>query len=130
MNGLFVYLSPMLELESQWRVDFTVAHEIAHLVLKHHEPENPQMALHGETHQTRPAELAADTLAELWGFKRPKRMGVYDKMLVRAAKEAPKTGRRVPSAAEEAHRSVRVRWWSVGLKKRKWHYGAVLDPYI
>jgi hypothetical protein len=72
-TGLFVYLSPNLEFESQRTVDFTVAHEIAHVALGHHEPGNEQMSLDASRHRDRPAELAADALAQSWGFSSTKR---------------------------------------------------------
>jgi hypothetical protein len=80
-TGLFIYFSPMLEFESQRRVDFVAAHEIAHAVLRHHEPGNVQMAEPAACYAKRPAELAADALAESWGFKRLKRDGRFEKLL-------------------------------------------------
>jgi hypothetical protein len=64
-----MYLSPMLELESQAKVNFTVAHEFAHIALGHHLPDNQQMTEQAESHEDRPAERAADALAMSWGFK-------------------------------------------------------------
>jgi hypothetical protein len=72
-TGVFVYLCPNLEFESQPRVNFVVAHELAHVALGHHHPENEQMKLDAETHEDRPAEKAADELAAQWGFAEPKR---------------------------------------------------------
>lgn len=62
--GVMVYLSPELELESQEQVNFTVAHEFAHLVLKH-------SALCWNRKQSQDDEQAADGLAREWGFERP-----------------------------------------------------------
>ena len=71
-SGPMIYLSPNLELESQKCVDFTFAHEVAHVALKHHVPGNEQMAITAERHEDRPAEKAADALAQSWGFKLPR----------------------------------------------------------
>jgi hypothetical protein len=90
-SGVFMYLSPTLEFESQGRVDFVVAHEFAHVVLRHHEPGNEQAALKADTYQNRPAEVAANALAESWGFKRSKRDGKFGKLLQWIAGELPIT---------------------------------------
>lgn len=71
--GVVVYLSPTLEFNSQRDVDHTVAHELAHVSLGHHQPNNVQMNEHAEKHEDRPAEKAADELAAKWGFPRRKR---------------------------------------------------------
>jgi hypothetical protein len=71
--GVFMYLSPVLELESQAVVNFAVAHEFAHIALGHYLPGNPQMAERADKYEDRPAELAADALAASWGFRRTKR---------------------------------------------------------
>jgi hypothetical protein len=69
----FVYLSPSLESESQEQLDFTVAHELAHALLGHHRPDNSEAThtLGSIPHEEAPSEIAADKLAESWGFKRP-----------------------------------------------------------
>jgi len=59
-----VYLSPELELESQEQVNFTVAHEFAHVVLKH-------SSLCWNPEQGKRDEQTADDLAKEWGFERP-----------------------------------------------------------
>jgi hypothetical protein len=62
---VMVYLSPELELESQEQVNFTVAHEFAHVVLKH-------SFLCWNPEQSKSNEQRADSLAKEWGFERPK----------------------------------------------------------
>jgi hypothetical protein len=62
---VMVYLSPELELESQEQVNFTVAHEFAHVVLKH-------SPLCWNPDQSKRDEQMADDLAIEWGFERPK----------------------------------------------------------
>jgi hypothetical protein len=70
-DSLFVYLSPRLESKSQTEVDFTVAHEFAHVVLGHYMPgatnHPPGVVVQG--HGDVPSEKDADRLAESWGFK-------------------------------------------------------------
>jgi len=61
---VMVYLSPDLEHESQEQVNFTVAHEFAHVVLKH----SPLCWNH---EQSRHDEQTVDRLAKEWGFDRP-----------------------------------------------------------
>jgi hypothetical protein len=57
MTGGLIYLAPRLEDESQEQVDFTVAHEFAHLYLRHHEqPTNANM------------EDEANALVKQWGY--------------------------------------------------------------
>jgi hypothetical protein len=68
-----VYLSPMLEFESLPEVVHTVAHEFAHIFLKHHRGEGSvaeAKAAHeaGKSHKELPHELEADALAAKWGF--------------------------------------------------------------
>lgn len=76
-NAAFVYLSPTLESEPQVQVDFTVAHEFAHVVLGHHFHSHPDICLSADqsakiTHNFEvPAEIKADALTESWGFKVP-----------------------------------------------------------
>ncbi len=70
-TNCMVYLSPTLEFEQQWKVNFTVAHEFAHVVLGHHRAGNRQMKIKADRHADRPAEKAADDLAESWGFRKP-----------------------------------------------------------
>ncbi len=61
---VMVYLSPALEHESQEQVNFTVAHEFAHVVLKH-------SPLCWNPAQSKKDEQTADDLAKAWGFERP-----------------------------------------------------------
>ncbi|HWR14164.1 MAG TPA: hypothetical protein VN577_05020 [Terriglobales bacterium] len=73
-NCVFLYLAPSLERKSQAEVDFTVAHEFAHVVLGHYKPgattlpAECMVSYHGDA----PSERAADSLAESWGFPRPR----------------------------------------------------------
>jgi hypothetical protein len=62
---IMIYLAPELELESQEQVNFTVAHEFAHVVLKH-------SFLIWNLEQNRCDEQMADNIAKEWGFERPK----------------------------------------------------------
>jgi hypothetical protein len=86
-TGVLMYLSPMLELESQAKVNFTVAHEFAHIALGHHLPDNQQMTEQAERHEDRPAERAADALAMSWGFKRKR------SQMLRVLKAASRVGK-------------------------------------
>lgn len=81
-GGPMVYLCPNLEFESQKYVDFVVAHEFAHIALRHHVRGNEQMAMTAEKYENRPAEKAADALAVSWGFKRPRGKSRFAKMVV------------------------------------------------
>jgi IrrE N-terminal-like domain len=60
---VMVYLSPELEIESQEQVNFTVAHEFAHVVLRH----SPLC----DSERGKKNEQMADDLAKEWGFERP-----------------------------------------------------------
>jgi hypothetical protein len=76
-DAIFVYLSPKLEQESQAQVDFTVAHEFAHVILKHYDYRvrqtvTDEQAKELRSHQEFPDEKAADKLATTWGFRREK----------------------------------------------------------
>lgn len=80
-DGVFVYLSPILECESQRDVDFTVAHELAHVALGHYDEKNIHDASH-LPHEEQPHEIAADATAEEWGFPRRKQgKKVFVKMM-------------------------------------------------
>lgn len=73
-DSIFVYLSPRLESKSQTEVDFTVAHEFAHIILGHNKPGAttlPSDAV-AQSHESTPSEQEADRLAESWGFAHPK----------------------------------------------------------
>jgi IrrE N-terminal-like domain len=61
-----LYLSPLLFDKPQEQIRFTIAHEIAHVVLGHTEDWSPN-AQHTGTQQ----EQDADELAKQWGFERP-----------------------------------------------------------
>jgi Zn-dependent protease with chaperone function len=63
LNGVVVYLSPTLEKLEQEEVDFTVAHEFAHVHLGHQVWSNNPPSLEDE----------ADKLVESWGFTVPER---------------------------------------------------------
>jgi hypothetical protein len=69
-----LYLSPFLELYSQAEIEFTVAHEIAHIALGHLWSINSTResgTFKDATYEDAPAEIAADKLAESWGFPKP-----------------------------------------------------------
>jgi hypothetical protein len=72
-DSIFVYLAPRLEMKSQREVDFTVAHEFAHIVLRHYKPcattHTPDVAV--RSHADAPSEQDADGLAVSWGFDKP-----------------------------------------------------------
>lgn len=70
-DSIFVYLSPRLERKSQAEVDFTVAHEFAHVVLRDAGSTIPP-GMVVRNHGDAPSEKAADRLAESWGFAHPK----------------------------------------------------------
>jgi hypothetical protein len=72
---VMVYLSPELELESQEQVNFTVAHEFAHVVLKH-------SLLCWNPDQGKKDEQASDDLAKEWGFERPEQPYRINKEMV------------------------------------------------
>ena len=76
-DSIFVYLSPWLERKAQAEVDFTVAHEFAHIALEHYKPGATALAPGAvvQKHDDAPSEQAADGLAEKWGFARPKVRG-------------------------------------------------------
>jgi len=67
-DSAFIYLSPALEAQRQAQVDFTVAHELAHVVLGHRRPDNGDISLTPEQsakikhHYEAPAEIKADAL--------------------------------------------------------------------
>jgi hypothetical protein len=68
-----MYISPLEELYPQEDVDFTVAHEFAHVALGHLWSINggrEQGTFRGRRHGDSPAEMAADRLAESWGFRK------------------------------------------------------------
>lgn len=66
-----MYLSPLMELYQQSEIDFTVAHEFAHVALRHlwSINSNREMGTFKDgTYGDAPSEIAADQLAESWGF--------------------------------------------------------------
>src|SRR5450759_3565215 len=65
-DRLFLYLAPKLEGKSQHEVDFTVAHEFAHIVLGHYKPGATTHTAGAvvEKHEDAPTEQDADHLAE------------------------------------------------------------------
>jgi predicted metal-dependent peptidase len=63
--GKILYFSPLLFDASQEQIRFTIAHEIAHVVLRHLD-DSPNARDTGERQ-----ERDADAFAEQWGFKRP-----------------------------------------------------------
>jgi len=65
-GGMIVYLSPLLFDESQEQIRFTIATEIAHVVLGHTDD-----WLTNALNIGRRREQEADELAEQWGFERP-----------------------------------------------------------
>lgn len=73
-DSLFLYLAPGLERKPQMEVDFTVAHEFAHVALGHYKPGATTISAEiiVDCHQDAPSERAADSLAECWGFTRPR----------------------------------------------------------
>jgi IrrE N-terminal-like domain len=58
----YMYLALRLEDETPEEVEFTIAHEFAHIYLHHGARATPDNQ----------AEFEADNLAEHWGFKKPK----------------------------------------------------------
>jgi hypothetical protein len=68
-----VYLSPMLEFETQAQVNHTVAHEFAHLIRKHYTEPGRARYVPGVAHEDQELEQEADQVAALWGFPRPRK---------------------------------------------------------
>jgi hypothetical protein len=73
-DRLLLYLSPRLEAKPQSEVDFTVAHEFAHVSLGHHRPDGTTVPSDAivHSHEDVPSEQETDRLAESWGFALPK----------------------------------------------------------
>src|SRR5208337_4721657 len=67
----FVYLDDSLEANSQKEADFTVAHELAHIVLGHTVDVAPQNEKNLPWEEC-PREDAANKLAESWGLPNPR----------------------------------------------------------
>ncbi len=66
---IVIYFSPSLEDESQEKVDFTVAHEFAHIYLRHHEEDESMITWIPYLEQ--PTEVEADELVRQWGYTVP-----------------------------------------------------------
>jgi hypothetical protein len=76
LNGRpLIYLAPTLEFDAQGDVDFTFAHEIAHVFLGHRSPGNVKAVFNPPEveYSECPMETSADALAESWGFRRRRR---------------------------------------------------------
>jgi hypothetical protein len=72
ISTFFIYFGPILERKLQREVNSTVAHELAHALLRHGAVGSPRIdssqsppSRHADT----PAEVEADKLVEKWGFK-------------------------------------------------------------
>lgn len=65
-GGKVVYFSPLLFESSPERIRFTIAHEIAHVVLGHTDDFSPNAQ-----EIAKRQEQEADEQAERWGFERP-----------------------------------------------------------
>jgi len=63
-NSILVYLAPQTEYDSQSDANFTIAHELAHVELKHYLLPAEQRAF---------VEIEANEKAAEWGFDRRKR---------------------------------------------------------
>ena len=66
---IVIYFSPSLEDEPQEKVDFTVAHEFAHVYLRHHEEDESMITWIPYLEQ--PTEVEADDLVKQWGYSVP-----------------------------------------------------------
>jgi hypothetical protein len=73
-DRLLLYLSHGLEGKLQSEVDFTVAHEFAHVSLGHQQPGATTVPPDAvvRSHEDVPSEQDAERLAESWGFALPK----------------------------------------------------------
>jgi len=96
-----IYLSPMLEFESPSCVVFTVAHEFAHVWLKHHRGEGSiaHPPAPGAEQNDMPHEKEADELAEQWGFKRPEVYSWFEEAILAYADGLKSKGEREQLAA-------------------------------
>lgn len=68
-----MYISPLMELYPQGEIEFTVAHEFAHVALRHLWSNNSLREVgtfKDSTYGDAPSEVAADKLAESWGFSK------------------------------------------------------------
>jgi IrrE N-terminal-like domain len=69
-EGAVIYLSPRMEEEMQEQNDFTVAHEFAHVSLRHH-TFNAMGLPSCVEYLDQPNEVAADALVKQWGYEIP-----------------------------------------------------------
>ncbi len=106
-----IYLCPTLEFETVKHVNFTFAHEVAHIALGHHVIGNEEMESGiGLQWRDRPAEKSADALAQKWGFKEPRKSRRLDRLAVfgssmLSVREAKKVQERMDQEENaEAHR--------------------------
>ena len=75
LNGIFCYLAPQTEFDSQADVDFTLGHEFGHIELKHYLLPAEQRGL---------VEIEADQKAAEWGFpKRKKGKRIFSRLVER-----------------------------------------------
>jgi len=75
LNGIFCYLAPQTEFDSQADADFTLGHEFGHIELKHYLLPAEQRGL---------VEIEANALAEKWGFpKRKKGKRIFSRLVER-----------------------------------------------
>jgi hypothetical protein len=77
--GNMVYLSPFLEWESQDRVNWTFAHEVAHIVLGHHK--NTEETNANWQRGDEPDETGSNNLIASWGFTKPSGHGVFERQI-------------------------------------------------
>ena len=69
-----MYISPLMELYAYGEIEFTFAHEFAHIALKHMWSLNAAREMgtfKDATYGDAPSEIEADKLAESWGFTKP-----------------------------------------------------------
>lgn len=72
----YIYLAETLETYTQPEVDFTVAHEFAHIVLNHSVPKESFLN-DVPSYDEKLDERQADALAESWGFYDPNKKPPY-----------------------------------------------------
>ena len=70
-DDCLIYFSPTLEDQSQEDVDFTVAHEVAHVTLRHHVNMVLREGESGKSYLEQRAEVEADRLVVAWGYSVP-----------------------------------------------------------
>jgi len=69
-----MYISPLMEMYAHGEIEFTIAHEFAHVALKHMWSLNAAREMgtfKDATYGDAPSEIEADKLAESWGFTKP-----------------------------------------------------------